>query len=100
MVSVTTIKTYAASIEDMKPWVVKEVQHVDGKPSVQLSKDQPDCCRLITNNTEGLRDYMWLDNLKQHRNDHAFDTGSQNTLFPDTVENLNAQASKEDRRQH
>ncbi len=76
MVSITTITTYAVSIEDMKPWVVKEVQQVDGKTFVQLSKNQPGFCRLITNQTEGLRDYVWLDNLKQLRNDHAFGTGS------------------------
>ncbi len=84
MVSITTITTYSASFEDMKPWVVKEVQQVDGKTFVQLSKDQPGFCRLITNQTKGLRDYVWLDNLKQLRNDHAFGTGSQNTLFQTT----------------
>ena len=89
MVSITNITTYAVSIEDMKPWVVKEVQQVDGNTFVQLSKDQPGFCSLITNQPKGLTDYVWFDNPNELRHDHPFRTRSHTTLFHTTQPHWN-----------
>ena len=84
MVTIHQVITYEISHPSLKkPWVVKDVCHIEGMTLVQVSKDCTGFCRFAKpSDADSIRDNVVLDNIKKVRNDRSFGIeGTMQGLF-------------------
>ena len=74
MVSVHKVTTYEICHEGMnKPWVVKDVEHIDDVPYIKVSKDCAGFKRFAKPpGADSIRDNALLDRIKKLRDDASF----------------------------
>ena len=93
-VSVGRCVAVSGGLCKQSPWLIQNIEVVEGLEMVTLHKKDSGFCRFISGNTQGIRNMAFLDELRKLRTQSTVDACSDGDLFQTAPSNRRAKRAQ------